>query len=96
MALICCFIFFGMVFFKKGDSAKASLHYFTLFHRFGAICKVVIYTFVHHNLTSVKCQLSTFEGHKAYSSVYYNMFTVLYCLLPLVSEVVKCLGYARC
>ena len=45
---------------------------------------------------SAKCQFSTLEGHKASSHNYKNMFTVLYWLLPMFSEVVECLGYVYC
>ena len=38
-------IFFGMVILRKGDSAKASSHYFALFSHSE---KLVIYTFMGH------------------------------------------------
>ena len=42
---------------------------------------------------SAKYQFLILKGDKVSSSDYYNTFTVLYWLSPMVSEVVKCLGY---
>ena len=39
-----------MVILRKGDSAKASSHYFALFR---TLQKLVIYTFMGHKLTSI-------------------------------------------
>ena len=41
---------FGIVISRKGDSAKVSSHYFTLFPHFA---KLVIYAFMDHDLTSI-------------------------------------------
>ena len=46
----CCFILFGMVVLRKGDSGKASSHYFALFSH---SAKLVIYAFMGHKLTSI-------------------------------------------
>ena len=45
---------------------------------------------------SSKHQFLPFEGHKASNSDYYKSSQVLNCLLPLISEVVKCFGNACC
>ena len=50
MAFGYCCVLFGMVILRKGDSAKASSHYFTLFLHSE---NLVIYTFMGYNLTSV-------------------------------------------
>ena len=46
----CCCILFGIVILRKGDNAKASLHYFALFSH---SVKLLIYAFMGHNLTSI-------------------------------------------
>ena len=45
----CCLILFGMVALKKGDSVRASSHYFALLH----FAKLVSYAFMGHNLTII-------------------------------------------
>ena len=50
MALRYCCIFFYIVILGKVSSGKTSSHYFALFLQFG---KLVIYTFMCHNLTSI-------------------------------------------
>ena len=52
MAFGYCYLLFCMVILRKGDSAKASSHYFALFRTFSHFVKLVIYTFMGHKLTS--------------------------------------------
>ena len=47
----CCFILFGMVVSRKGDSGKATSHYFYIL--FVLRAKLVIYAFMGHNLNGI-------------------------------------------